>query len=1464
MTGAEPSKEPEQRSLITKLDFGDPLYLHPSDTSGASILSMKLNGTENYKVWSCAMIIALETKNKIGFIDGSVVRSVDNDVLGKQWDRCNSVVLSWILNSISDDLFVSQVFSRVASEVWLELKETYDKIDGSVTFNLHKKINSLSQNGAHFLMGLDDAYVHIRSNILTTDPLPSVKAAFSLVSQEESHRGVTRSSDPKGQNTAFFGKATENKKKSGKPLLVCKHCGITGHTRERCYKLIGFPKDFQFTKSKNSFKPASNNACSIDTSASGQNSSKSLTEDQITKLLSLLEHKQLENIFVNMAGMFSVNMTKSTNSSSFSHRGWIIDSGANQHMTSTVLCLENVVDISDLDLKVTQPNGDEAKINQIGNFRLNDNVVLFDVLVIRDFHVNLLFVHKIARDSKIFVGFDEYKCYLSPHKKIMGTGSEQGGLYFFDCLLKGESFVSLKTNMSIVCCVSRQLWHSRLGHPADQVLGILKDTLNLGNERDYVPCDICHKAKQTRDKFTLSNNVSHVLGELVHLDIWGPYRVPSKEGYRFFLTIVDDYTRSVWVYLLKSKDEVFDNIVAFHSLLINQFGKHVKIFRSDNGTEFVNNKLGAFFKTNGIIHQTSCVYTPQQNGVVERKHRHLLNVSRALMFQGNIPLDMWSECLLTATYLINRTPSSVLNGKCPYELVFGFAPVLSHLRNFGCLCFAVKPNVSDKFSSRSEKCVHLGYCNSKKGYKLYSLDSKQIIVSRDVKFYETIFPFKMSSNQLNCDVNDINSLNFFDSGLLQTNDLISELPNDETGVSPQNGSNENVSGTSESSRRGHMGSQDRAAGSLDPGSFNTSNGNDRVAGSSDPGSTVSGNDRAAGSSDPGSTVSASDSRTTSFRQLTVQQNSDDILRAPSEGTVSVQSNFRKSTRSSTLPRHFDDYVVEGKVKYGIEKVVNYSCLNSEFFCFVSTLNKSFEREIFYEASKDQNWVDAMNLEMEALYRNGTWLLTDLPPGRKPIGCRWIYKIKYKSTGEIERYKARLVAKGYSQREHLDYEETFSPVVKMVTVRCVIALAVQNKWPLCQLDVNNAFLYGNLVEEVYMSLPPGYFSANDKRVCKLVKSLYGLKQAPRQWYEKLSTCLIDHGFIQSTSDYSLFTKCFDNIFIVLLVYVDDIVITGNSYPEIQEVKNYLQSRFKIKNLGVLKFFLGIEILETKKGVCMSQRKYCLELLNDFGYLGCKPISTPMDMNLVVTDSVGSEIKDPPLKDFTGYQKLIGRLIYLLATRPDIAFAVHCLSQFMHSPRESHLKLALRVLRYLKASPGKGINFSLCPTSDFKLSAFVDADWGKCLSTRRSVTGYCLFLGNCMISWRSKKQSTVSRSSAESEYRAMASALCEIIWVLSILADLKVDSLLPVNLNCDNKSAIQIANNPVFHERTKHIEIDIHQVRNKISSGMLKTVKVLSTENSADIFTKSLGVNQHHYLVSKLNMLDLFNVKIEGGC
>lgn len=305
---------------------------------------------------------------------------------------------------------------------------------------------------------------------------------------------------------------------------------------------------------------------------------------------------------------------------------------------------------------------------------------------------------------------------------------------------------------------------------------------------------------------------------------------------------------------------------------------------------------------------------------------------------------------------------------------------------------------------------------------------------------------------------------------------------------------------------------------------------------------------------------------------------------------------------------------------------------------------------------------------------------------------------------------------------------------MVTVRCLITIVVHNSWPIFQLDVNNVFLYGDLCEEVYMVPLVGYSDPNSKHVCKLIKSLYGLKQTPRQWNEKLNQTLIECGFVQSKCDYSLYTKGTDSLFIALLVYVDDIVITGNDLNEINKFEDFLSSKFKIKDLGKLKYLLGIEVLENNNGLYMTQRKYCLELLSELGLLDSKPLQTPLEQNLVI-QTVESE-KDMPLTNIIVYQKLVGKLIYLTLTRPDISYVVHCLSQVMHNPLNSHLQLAIRVLRYLKLSPGKGV--SITKSNELKLRGYVDADWGKCLGSRRYVTEYCMFLGNSLVSWKSKSK------------------------------------------------------------------------------------------------------------------------------
>ncbi|XP_021980336.1 uncharacterized protein LOC110876473 [Helianthus annuus] len=750
-------------TLVSKIDAGDPLFLHPSDSANLSIVSVKLKGSENYRIWSNAMYLALQVKNKIGFVDGSCLRSKTDEVLGRQWDRCNSIVLTWILNSVSEELYLGLVYSKIASDVWKDLKDTYDKIDGSVVFNMYQKINSFSQNGMpiseyyhklncmwkqldqllalpacscdaskqfndfnhliklmQFLMGLDSSYQSVRTNLLTRETLPSVKDAFSVISREESHLHSKNIFDKTPNNPVGFsvktGQTIDSRKRNNRtlnPNLKCSHCNKTGHTIEKCFELVGYPSWIKTKPGGNKGNKVSNNVTADTTDTTPAMSS--LSNDQIAQLLSLLNDKPKGD----------------PQSSGFAG------------MCVNPVCLNSFVNLSAKPICDFKPVfcfsnfiNDGKKVGWIVDSGANQHMVMTDECLINQKDVtefNIKVKHPNGTSALVTkIGDIKLSDKDSQTQKVQVTGSQFDGLYF-------------------------------CGHPAEPVLHVLKNNLNIKTGAKLNPCETCHKAKQHREPFPLSDHKSEALGDLIHLDVRGPYRVQSREGFRYFLTMVDDYSRAVWVYLMKSKDEVFYNIKGFYNFLKTQFSKSVKIFRSDNGTEFTNKQMSNFCYENGILHQTSCVHTPQQNGIVERKHRHLLNVARTLLFQGGFPIKFWSECILTASYLINRTPSSILSGKSPYELVFGFSPVLGQLRVIGCLCFNTVLNNSDKFTTHAEKCVLVGYSNEKKGYKLWSLDQKMMFFSRDVRFYETVFPFKEKKTFSDPNTpTEVNTLNFFD------------------------------------------------------------------------------------------------------------------------------------------------------------------------------------------------------------------------------------------------------------------------------------------------------------------------------------------------------------------------------------------------------------------------------------------------------------------------------------------------------------------------------------------------------------------------------------------------------------------------------------------------------------------------------------------------------------------------------
>ena len=418
---------------------------------------------------------------------------------------------------------------------------------------------------------------------------------------------------------------------------------------------------------------------------------------------------------------------------------------------------------------------------------------------------------------------------------------------------------------------------------------------------------------------------------------------------------------------------------------------------------------------------------------------------------------------------------------------------------------------------------------------------------------------------------------------------------------------------------------------------------------------------------------------------------------------------------------------------------------------------------------------------------------------------------------------------------------------MTTVRTILALAASQSWKLSQMDVKNAFLHGDLKEEVYITLPNG-MPISTNHVCKLKRSLYGLKQAPRIWFEKFKSTLLGFSYTQSKFDSSLFLKKTSTGIVVLLVYVDDILVTGSDIQAIDHLKNLLNSTFKMKDLGQLHYFLGLEVHYRPKGIFLNQQKYIQDLVELARLKGSNSVETPMEINVKYSREEGELLSDPTL-----YRKLVGSLIYLTITRPDISYAVHIVSKFMQCPRHFHLSAVKRIIRYILGTPSRGLFFPA--TSSLELQAYSDADWAGCPDTRKSITGWCTFLGNALISWKCKKQNRVSKSSTEAEYRAMSAACSEIIWLRGLLAELGFSQAHPTPLHADNTSAIQIAANPVYHERTKHIEVDCHSIREAYDHLVITLPHISTTLQVADIFTKSMPRHRHNFLVGKLMLEDL---------
>jgi hypothetical protein len=522
-------------------------------------------------------------------------------------------------------------------------------------------------------------------------------------------------------------------------------------------------------------------------------------------------------------------------------------------------------------------------------------------------------------------------------------------------------------------------------------------------------------------------------------------------------------------------------------------------------------------------------------------------------------------------------------------------------------------------------------------------------------------------------------------------------------------------------------------------------------------------------------------------------------------------------------------------------ITNNECL---FFCFLSQM----EPKNVSMALEESSWVEAMQDELLQFKLQKVWVLCDLPDGMKVIGTKWVFRNKKDERGIVIRNKARLVAQGYTQEEGIDYEEVFAPVARIEAIRLFLAYASFMGFTGYQMDVKSAFLYGTIDEEVYVSQPPGFEDPqHPNKVYKVVKALYGLHQAPRKWYETLANYLMNNGFHRGKIDQTLFIRKDKGDILLVQVYVDDIIFGSTKQEMCIWFEKLMKDEFQMSSMGELTFFLGLQVQQSKEGIFISQDKYVTEIFRKFKFTDAKSSNTPADKttHLLLKNASGVNV------DVHTYRSMIGSLMYLTSSRPDIMFAVCACARFQVTPKTSHMTAVEKIFRYLKTYPNLGLWYPR--ESPMELITYSDSDYAGASLDRRSTTGGCQFLGCRLVSWQCKKQTMVATSTTEAEYVAATSCCAQILWLQNQLLDYGY-SFMNTIIYIDNSSTICIIKNPVQHTKTKHIEIRHHFIRDCFEKKLINVVKIHTDDNYADLLTKGLDVGRFQYLVTGIGMLN----------
>ena len=1042
----------------------------------------------------------------------------------------------------------------------------------------------------------------------------------------------------------------------------------------------------------------------------------------------------------------------------------ILDSGCSDHMIGAAGRLLNIKDIEPID--VVLADSSIKKCTQQGTLRIMENdkeILLEKTLLVPGLTKGLISVSRLIKKG-CSINFKEKKAEILKDNQVLLVAIEKDGLYRIGTNKKENAMIARSKGKKGI-----NSWHRIMGHLNYESLRKLQKMvtgMEIDDSEKESECRVCVASKITQFSFKEKQNDLKI-GDEFAADLG----FVEKVIYLCITEVISGCTKTI---LLKYKSEAAKEIMDYLNWVIQQFGYKIKVVRIDGGGEFVNETLKTYATDKGIQLKVTMPYTPQQNGVAERKNRTIKEMARAMIIDSGLHDSKYvADALLYATFIRNRSPTKK-SLVTPLEAFTGKRPDLRYLQRFGAEGYVLIDKAARRrrrlgvLSAKAEECIFIA--NLENGYLVELMNGKRIR-SCNVEFKEFELFKKWDSDN-------------------------PEEEEEEDARDPAQKKPEQ-----ESQRE-----------------------NEEL-------------------SDGGTTAES------------------DQLKTPSKGRDERWPNAPKAVRWSYFKPVMDGEKASKDINGDVDETNMLGSLNERTTRKVQANAAVVMDPTDYDEAVNgilaEEWKLAIANELQALEKNGTFGISQrLPTGGKTVKCKWVFKTKLDTNGNLIKHKARLVAKGYTQRSGIDYEQTFAPVISIVGVRIILSIAATMKLSLRKYDVSNAYLYSKIDKEIYIEIPRGYKGNHQKGdVLQLKRALYGLKQSGALWNNLVTSVLLDNDLKRNDYEPSIFFKDnLDGSILICGVYVDDILLASNSSKEIEWFEHMLESKFKITK-GPVDEILRIKIQETSDHIMLNQEQYIIDKAKLFELDNSKKVTIPMVK--------GFSGKDSP--EFTGdkYLRIIGALGYAAKqTRPDIQYAYSYLSRFSSKSTMAFWNSARRVLSYLFHSKSLGLTYKKESTSpeSMVLEAYVDASYLGEDGLLTSTTGLCVFLNGHLIQWKSKKQKLgSSTSSCEAEIHAAEKCLKEVLWIKGILENLGVKINLPIVINEDNQPLIRLTEEESIREGSKHLGAILAFIRKYLQDGTIKLKYTMTEENIADMFTKALDgtkfVKLRDELLSSAGVLEM---------